>query len=234
MVIDILTGFPEILSGMVNRSIMRSALRSKLVDIWVHDLRHFTQDRHGKIDDAPYGGGAGMVLMAQPIFSCVDYLRSHRQLVPTLIYMSPQGEQFDQKAARELASHEWIVLLCGHYKDVDARVFERYDWREVSVGDFVVSGGEIPAALVADAVVRLVPGVLGDDESARSDSFESHVLDSPYFTKPPELLGLKVPDVLLSGDHAKIAEWRAAQRSLRTKTRRPDMLDRTADHSKKN
>lgn len=224
MIVDILTGFPEMFTGVVNSSIMRNALLSDALELWVHDLRHYTTDRHGKIDDTPYGGGAGMVLMAQPVFACLDAVRARRVGSPRLIFMSAQGERLTQRRARELAAAEWLILLCGHYKDVDARVFARDAWTELSIGDYVLSGGELPAAVLVDAVARLLPGVLGNDESAASDSFERGLLDTPHYTKPEEIAGLRVPGELLSGHHARIEEWRAAQRLQRTRERRPDLL----------
>lgn len=234
MIFDFLSGFPEILRGPLNESIISRALQEELIDIWVHDIRHYTADRHGKIDDMPYGGGAGMIMMAQPIIDCLDAVRGYRaekKKTPRLIFMSPQGKRLTQELVDELAGVEWLIILCGHYKDIDARVFERDQWEEISIGDFVVSGGELPGALLVDAIVRRLPGVLGDEESANSDSFANGDLDTPYYTKPEELLGMKVPDVLLSGHHAKIVEWRLAQRALRTSSRRPDLID--TDNKKK-
>jgi tRNA (guanine37-N1)-methyltransferase len=228
VIIDILTGFPELLSGPLNESIVSRALLEDKVEIWVHDLRHYTSDRHGKIDDIPYGGGAGMIMMAQPVFACLDAVTAHRAMPnvkPRLIFMSPQGKSLTQDKVDELSAGEWLIILCGHYKDFDARVFEREQWEEISIGDFVVSGGELPAALLVDAIVRRLPGVLGDEESANSDSFMRGDLDAPYYTKPEEISGMKVPEVLLSGHHAKIDEWRRAQREQRTRDKRPDLLN---------
>jgi len=226
VIIDILTGFPELLSGPLNESIVQRALLSDSVEIWVHHLRHYTTDRHGKIDDIPYGGGPGMILMAQPVFACLDAVTLQRAPLdsPRRVFLSPQGRPLTQALVDELAREAWLVLLCGHYKDVDARVFQRDAWEEISVGDFVVSGGELPAALLVDAVVRRIPGVIGDASSADSDSFAAGDLDAPYYTKPEEIAGLRVPDVLLSGHHARINEWRNEQRRARTTARRPDLL----------
>jgi tRNA (guanine37-N1)-methyltransferase len=225
MIIDILTGFPEVFSGLVNSSIIRNALQSDAAEIWVHNLRHYTSDRHGNIDDSPYGGGPGMVLMAQPVWAALDSLASARGLEPTRIYLTPQGTPLVQRRVRELVESEWLVLLCGHYKDVDARVFERDVWREVSIGDYVLSGGEIPAAALVDAIVRLLPEVISDPESAASDTFEDGLLDAPYYTRPEEVAGLRIPDSLLSGHHDRIRRWRMAQRIERTKARRPDLWE---------
>jgi tRNA (guanine37-N1)-methyltransferase len=223
MIIDILTGFPEVFSGLVNSSIVRGALVSGAVEIWAHDLRHFTDDPHGNIDDAPYGGGAGMVLRAQPVFAALDALAAWRGASPLRVFLTPQGEPLTQIRVRKLAATGRLILLCGHYKDVDARVFERDPWMEISVGDYVLSGGEIPAAALVDAVVRLLPGVISDPQSAGSDSFEDGLLDAPYYTRPEEIEGLRVPDPLLSGHHARILQWRLDQRMERTHRRRPDL-----------
>jgi tRNA (guanine37-N1)-methyltransferase len=223
MIIDILTGFPEMFTGFVNSSIIRNAMLAGAAEIWVHDLRHYTSDRHGNIDDAPYGGGAGMVLMAQPVWAVLDALSRKRAGEPLRIHLSPQGKTLTQDRVRDLTKEPWIVLLCGHYKDVDARVFERDPWTEISIGDYVLSGGELPAAVLVDAVVRLLPGAISDAESAATDSFEDGLLDAPYYTMPEEINGLRVPDVLLSGHHEKIRVWRDEQRQRRTQVRRPDL-----------
>lgn len=223
MIIDILTGFPEMFTGLVNSSIVRNAMLAGVADVWVHDLRHYTSDRHGNIDDAPYGGGAGMVMMAQPVWAALDALSRARAGTPLRIYLSPQGKTLTQSDTRDLAGHPWVVLLCGHYKDVDARVFERDSWTEISIGDYVLSGGELPAAVLVDAVVRLLPGAISDAQSAATDSFEDGLLDAPYYTMPEDIGGLRVPDVLLSGHHERVRAWREEQRKLRTQARRPDL-----------
>jgi tRNA (guanine37-N1)-methyltransferase len=223
MIIDILSGFPEVFTGLVNSSIPRNALMADALELWVHDLRHYTTDRHGKIDDTPYGGGAGMVLMAQPVFACLDAVRAMRAGTPQLLFMSAQGERLTQPLVRGLSGAGWLIVLCGHYKDVDARVFERDAWREISLGDYILSGGELPAAVLVDAIARLLPGVLGNEDSAAGDSFERGLLDAPYYTKPEEIAGLRVPEAMLSGHHGRIDEWRAAQRLARTRSRRPDL-----------
>ncbi|RPH93896.1 tRNA (guanosine(37)-N1)-methyltransferase TrmD [candidate division KSB1 bacterium] len=223
MIIDILTGFPEIFSGLVNSSILRGALLTDTAEIWVHNLRHFTDEPHGNIDDAPFGGGPGMVMMAQPVWSAMDFLIASRKKNPLRIYLTPQGIPLTQSKVRELAAVEWLILLCGHYKDVDARIFKRDEWLEISVGDYILSGGEIPAAMLVDAVTRLLPGAISDPASADSDSFEDGLLDAPYYTRPEEISGWRVPDMLLSGHHGNIRKWRFDQRLERTKIRRPDL-----------
>lgn len=223
MIIDILTGFPEYFAGTLNRSILRNALLADAAEIWVHNLRHYTADRHGNIDDAPFGGGAGMVMLAQPIWAALDMLTAERKRSATRIYLTPQGETLTQPRVHDLAKAEWLVLLCGHYKGVDARVFERDPWLELSIGDYVLSGGEPAAAVVVDAIVRQLPGVVGDPESAATDSFEDGLLDAPYYTRPESISGLTVPEVLLSGHHERIREWRQQQREARTQARRPDL-----------
>jgi tRNA (guanine37-N1)-methyltransferase len=230
MVIDILTCFPEVFCGLVNSSIVRGALVSGAVEIWAHDLRHFTDDPHGNIDDAPYGGGAGMVLRAQPVFAALKALTELRGGNPLRVFLTPQGEPLTQTRVHELADSDWLILLCGHYKDVDARVFARDKWVEISVGDYVLSGGEIPAATLVDAVVRLLPGVIGDPQSADSDSFEHGLLDAPYYTRPEEIEGLRVPDLLLSGHHERIRQWRLDQGLERTRLRRPDLWNQWRQH----
>jgi tRNA (guanine37-N1)-methyltransferase len=225
MIIDILTGFPEILSGAVNSSILRNALLSGVSEIWVHDLRHYTSDRHGKIDDSPYGGGPGMILSAQPVFSCLDKITDARKKTPLRIYMSPQGETLKQPLVEALCLQEWLVILCGHYKDVDARVFERDRWLEISLGDYIISGGELPAAVLVDAIIRLLPGSLGDEQSAKTDSFSDGLLDAPYYTKPEIIDGISVPEILISGHHKNIAVWRSEQKEKRTRERRPDLWE---------
>lgn len=232
MIIDILSGFPEVFPGLINNSILRNALAIDAVEIWVHNLRHFTADPHGNIDDKPYGGGAGMVLMVQPVWSALDMLLKIRRMKPLLIYLSPQGKHLSQSWIRELAAESWIVILCGHYKDVDARIFERDSWTEISLGDYILTGGEVAAAALTDAVVRLLPRVLHDPESAESDSFENGLLDCSYYTRPEEIQGFRVPDMLLSGHHEKIRSWRFLQQQQRTSQRRPDLWERWLDQQK--
>ena len=222
MRIDIITGFPKLLRSPLGESIIRQAKQKKLVHIRLHDLRKYAHDRHRTIDDTPYGGGAGMVLKPAPFFECVEALKIKR-IYDEIIYLTADGELFTQKTANELSLKRNLLLLCGHYKGVDNRVREKLVTREISVGNYVLTGGEIAAAVVVDAVVRLLPGVIGDGESLLDDSFQDGLLGSPSYTKPAEYRGMKVPAVLLSGNHKAITEWRQEQRILRTKTRRKSL-----------
>lgn len=192
------------------------------MDIYIHDLRKYSTDKHNKIDDYPYGGGAGMVLSAQPIFSCIEKLKNEREY-DEIIFTAPDGELFAQSNANELSIKENIIILCGHYKGVDQRVRDELITREFSIGDYVLSGGELPALVMTDALVRLLPGALGDSESALTDSFQEDLLEAPIYTRPSEFKGLRVPDILLSGDHKKIEKWRSDKAIERTRQRRPDL-----------
>ena len=222
--IDIVTGLPRILDSPFQESILKRAQEKGLVELVVHDLREYAHDRHRTIDDTPYGGGAGMVLKPEPIFECIETLRAGRSY-DDVIFLSADGGKFDQHTATELSLKQNLLLLCGHYKGVDHRVRERLVTREISVGDFVLTGGELAAAVIVDAVVRLIPGVLNDGESALTDSFQDGLLGSPQYTRPAEYRGMSVPDVLLSGDHRAIDRWRQEQREERTKRLRTDLFD---------
>lgn len=224
MRIDIVTGLPKLLESPLQESILRRAQEKKKVEIVVHDLRDYTHDKHKTIDDAPFGGGAGMILKPEPIFECVESLQAQRQY-DEVILLTPDGEVFNQQLANELSIKNNLLLICGHYKGVDERVREALVSREISIGDYVLTGGELAAAVLVDAIVRLVPGVLNDGESALSDSFQDGLLGSPQYTRPAEFKGMKVPDVLLSGNHADVEEWRRQQRLERTKLRRNDLLE---------
>lgn len=223
MRIDIVTGLPKLLESPLQESIIRRAQEKGIVEIVVHDLRDFTHDKHKTIDDAPYGGGAGMVLKPEPIFECVEALKAQRTYDEVLL-LTADGEVFDQKIANELSFKKNLMLIAGHYKGVDDRVRQMLVTREISIGDYVLTGGELAAAVVVDAVVRLVPGVLNDSESALDDSFQDGLLGAPQYTRPAEYRGLKVPDVLLSGNHQEVAKWRLEQQTARTKQRRKDLL----------
>ena len=223
MRIDIITVLPEMLEGFVNVSILARAQRKGLVDIHIHNLRDYTTDKHRRVDDYPFGGFAGMVMQCQPIDACISSLRAERPY-DEVIFTTPDGEQFDQKMANELSLKQNIIILCGHYKGIDYRIREHLITREVSIGDYVLTGGEIAAAAMADAITRLVPGVLSDEQSALSDSFQDNMLAAPVYTRPADYKGWKVPDVLLSGNDAKIKEWELNESMERTRRLRPDLL----------
>ena len=223
MRIDIISVLPEMLEGFVNSSILLRAQKRGLAEIHLHNLRDYTEDKHRRVDDYPFGGFAGMVMKCEPIDRCITALKAERHY-DEVIFTSPDGQQFDQPMANYLSCRENIIILCGHYKGVDYRIREHLITREVSMGDFVLTGGEIPAAAIADAVVRLIPGVIGDEQSALSDSFQDHLLAAPIYTRPADYKGWKVPDILLSGHEAKIKEWELDQSLTRTRRLRPDLL----------
>lgn len=224
MRIDILTVLPEMFDSIFGCSILKRAQDKGLAQLVVHNLRDYTNDRHRKVDDYPFGGEAGMVMKVQPIMDCIERLMSERHY-DEVIFTSPDGETFNQSMANTLSLKENIIILCGHYKGVDYRVREHLITKEISVGDYVLTGGELPAAVIADAVVRLIPGVIGDEQSALSDSFQDGLLAPPVYTRPAEYNGWRVPDILLSGHEAKIAEWRYEQALERTRRLRPDLLE---------
>ena len=224
MRIDVVTGFPRLIEAPLQESMLRRAQEKGIVEIVVHDLRDHATDRHRSIDDAPFGGGAGMILKPEPVFRCVEALKAGRRY-DEVIYLSADGERLCQKIANDLSLRSSLLLLCGHYKGIDERIRERLITREISIGDYVVTGGELPALVVIDAVVRLIPGVLHDGESLLGDSFQTELLDAPQYTRPAEFRDMKVPDVLLNGNHAEIAAWRLRQQELRTAQRRKDLLD---------
>ena len=225
MRIDVITAFPKILQEPLNESILKQACKRTGLQIHLQDLRTFATDKHRTVDDTPYGGGPGMVLKPEPLFAALETIFGSKQRTAgaRVIFPTPQGKLFSQEMAQEFSEAGHLVFICGHYKAVDQRVIDYWVTDEVSIGDFVLSGGEIPALLMIDAVVRLLPGVLGDIESARSDSFQNHLLDCPYYTRPEEFRGLSVPEVLISGHHQKIEQWRREQRIERTRERRPDL-----------
>lgn len=223
MRIDIVTGLPKILASPLQESIIRRAQEKNLVDIVVHDLREYAADKHRTIDDTPYGGGAGMILKPEPVFACVDALREQREY-DEVIYLTADGERLTQRMANELSLKANLLLLCGHYKGVDERIRQALVTREVSIGDYVLTGGELPALVLMDAIVRLIPGVVGDGESLLTDSFQTNMLDAPHYTRPAEFRGMSVPDVLLSGNHNEIATWREEQALKRTQERRNDLI----------
>ena len=222
MRIDIISAVPQLLDSPLRHSIVGNARESDLVEIHVHDLHEYSEDKHNKVDDYPYGGGAGMVLTPQPIFSCIDHLKNQRDY-DEIIFTAPDGVPFEQKNANRLSVSKNLMFLCGHYKGVDQRVRDRLITDEYSIGDYVLSGGELPTLVMVDAIVRLLPGALGDSESALTDSFQNDLLEGPVYTRPAEFKGMKVPDVLRSGDHQKVKEWRFEQSLERTKQVRPDI-----------
>ncbi|MCQ2167331.1 MAG: tRNA (guanosine(37)-N1)-methyltransferase TrmD [Bacteroidales bacterium] len=225
MRIDILTVVPELLESPLSHSIVGRAIKKGLVDIQVHNLRKYGLGPRRNVDDYSYGGDAGMVMMVEPVFRMIEELRSQRKY-DEVIYMSPDGERLNQSISNEMSMLDNIIIICGHYKGIDHRIREHLVTREISVGDYVVSGGEIPAALLADSLVRLIPGALTDETSALSDSFQDNLLSPPVYTRPVEFNGWRVPDVLLCGDPKKIREWQDEQSLERTKLLRPELLNK--------
>ena len=222
MKIDVLTLFPGMFPGPLDESIIKRACESGRLRLGIHDLRDFTHDRHRTVDDRPFGGGPGMLMKPEPLFEAVETLRGEKTRV---ILTSPAGRPFRQQIARELAAEEHLLLVCGSYEGFDERVRERLADDEISIGDYVLTNGALPAMVVIDAVVRLLPGVLGDDESSADESFSDRLLEYPQYTRPAEFRGMSVPEVLLSGDHAAIEQWRREQARERTAQRRPDLLE---------
>ena len=221
MIIEVLTLFPEMFPGPLSAGVTGRGLASGLVTLRVHNLRDYAHDRHRQVDDVPYGGGAGMVLKPEPIFEAV---RARTGTGPVIL-LTPQGEVVNQGLVRELAKHDDLYLICGRYEGVDERVAAHLVDREISIGDYVLTGGELPAMVLIDAISRLVTGVLGSEESPKDESFDQHLLEYPHYTRPPEFEGHPVPEVLRSGHHAEIERWRRAQAAERTRRRRPDLLD---------
>lgn len=221
--IDIISAVPQLLESPLKHSIVGNAQDDELVEIHIHHLRDYAENKHNKVDDYPYGGGAGMVLTPQPIFSCIKHLQSQREY-DQIIFTSPDGEPFEQESANRLSISKNLIFLCGHYKGVDQRVIDTLITKTYSIGDYVLSGGELPTLVMVDSIVRLLPGALGDSESALTDSFQNeHLLEGPVYTRPAEFEGMEVPKVLRSGDHQKVKEWRFEQSLERTKEVRPDI-----------
>jgi tRNA (guanine37-N1)-methyltransferase len=225
MKIDILTLFPNMFEGVFNESILKRAQEKNAVSINVINFRQFSDNKHQTVDDYPYGGGAGMVLKPQPIFDAVDHLKQKSVSNPRIILLCPQGERYTQKNAEELAQEEHLIFICGHYEGYDERIRQYLVTDEISIGDYVLTGGELAAMVITDSVVRLLPGVLGNEDSPVKDSFSSGLLEHPHYTRPAEFRGMKVPEVLLSGDHQRIEEWREKESLRRTFMRRPDLLN---------
>jgi len=224
MRIDIVTLFPSMFKGPFEESIIKRALQRNLLEIYLHNLRDFTTDPHRMVDDAPYGGGAGMVMKVEPIYKALNHIKEQLKGKVEVILLSPQGKVFNQDIAFKLAKEKNMILLCGHYEGVDERVREHLVDEELSTGDYVLSGGEIPAMVVVDAIVRLLPGAVGDERSVKEDSFSRGLLDYPQYTRPAEFMGWRVPEVLRSGNHQRINEWRRKKMLEKTLLRRPDLL----------
>lgn len=224
MRIDIITVLPELLESPLNASILKRAQEKGLVELVVHNLRDYSTNKQKSVDDYAFGGGAGMVMQIQPIADCIEKLKAERTY-DEIIYMTPDGETMKQGMVNTLSLKENLIILAGHYKGVDQRVRDLFITKEISIGDFVLTGGELPAAILADAIIRLIPGVISDETSALTDSFQDNLLAPPVYTRPEEYRGLKVPEILLSGDHKKIEAWREEEALKRTEERRPDLLD---------
>ena len=223
MRLDILTLFPNMMSMFFEESILKRAQKKGIVEVVFHDLHDYSLTRYGSVDDYPYGGGAGMVMAVEPLVNCIEGLTAQRTY-DEIIYTAPDGQMLSQPMANTLSLKNNLMLLCGHYKGVDERIREHFITLEISIGDYVLTGGELAAAVICDTVVRLIPGVIGDEQSALGDSFQDGLLAPPEYTRPPEFRGWRVPDILLSGNHAKIEQWRYEQSLQRTKERRPDLL----------
>ena len=224
MRIDIITILPELIKSPFEASILKRAINKGLVEIHFHNLRDYTTNKHKNVDDYQFGGGAGMVMMIEPIDRCISKLKSQRSY-HEIIYMTPDGQTLNQKMANQLSLKQNIIILCGHYKGVDQRVRDHFITKEISIGDYVLSGGELAAAVLCDSIIRLIPGVLSNETSALTDSFQDNLLSHPIYTRPSDYKGIKVPDILLSGNTPKIEKWREEQAYLHTKTKRPDLLD---------
>ncbi len=224
MRIDIITVLPEMVEPSLNCSILKRAQNKGLAQLVVHDLRDYTLDKHRRVDDYPFGGEAGMVMQIEPVDRCISELKSQRNY-DDVIFMTPDGEQFTQKMANKMSMSENLIILCGHYKGIDYRIREHLITKEITIGDYVLTGGELPAVIVTDAIVRLIPGAIGDEQSALSDSFQDNLLAPPIYTRPAEYKSWRVPDILLSGHEAKIDEWRYNMSLERTRQLRPDLLD---------
>jgi tRNA (guanine37-N1)-methyltransferase len=223
MRIDIITVLPEMIEGFFNYSIMKRAQIKGLVEIFIHNLRDYTEDKYRRVDDYPFGGFAGMVMKIEPVERCINILKAEREY-DEIIFTTPDGEQFTQATANTLSLSKNLIILCGHFKGIDYRIREYFITKEISIGDYVLTGGELAAAVMTDAIVRIVPGVISDGQSALSDSFQDDLLAAPVYTRPANYKGWKVPDVLLSGHEAKIKEWEMQQSLERTKKLRPDLL----------
>jgi tRNA (guanine37-N1)-methyltransferase len=235
MRVDVITAFPPLFQGPLSESILKRAQEGGYAEIVVHDLRAHAHDKHRTLDDSPYGGGAGMILKPEPLFECIEMLMAERKY-DQVILTTPAGRVYDQNLCKRLSMHDNMIIICGHYKGVDQRVIDALVTMEISIGDYVLTGGELAAAVIIDSVVRLIPGVIGDGESLLNDSFMEGELDSPYYTRPPDFRGMVVPEPLLSGDHKRVSEWRSQAARALTRERRPDLLEGLEDdtaHEKK-
>ncbi len=224
MRLDIITLFPNMLSSFFEESILKRAQNKQLVEVYFHDLHEYSQNNYGSVDDYAYGGGAGMVIGIEPVVLCIERLQQERAY-DEIIYTAPDGELFNQSKSNQLSLKQNLMILCGHYKGIDERIREHFITLELSIGNYVLTGGELAAAVISDAIIRLIPGVLTNETSALSDSFQNNVLSPPVYTRPVDFRGWKVPDILLSGNHAKIDQWRYDQSLERTRQRRPNLLD---------
>jgi len=222
--LDIITCQPELLKSPLNHSILKIAQDKNLIEIKIHNLRDFSENKHKKVDDYAFGGGGGMVLKIEPIYKCLEFIKKQNE-VDEVIYMSPDGEKLNQKMSNELSLKKNLVIICGHYKGIDERIRENLITREISIGDYVLTGGELPAVILVDSIIRLIPGVVSNESAALSDSFQDNLLGHPNYTRPSEFNGWKVPEVLLSGDQKEIDEWRMKKSYEKTKKERPDLLD---------
>ena len=231
MIFDIMTLFPDLVKTVLGESVIGRAQKSGALEINCHNIRDFSKDKHRRVDDTPYGGGKGMLMMAPPIYDCYEHIcESHSsEINRRVIYMSPRGAIFNQKKAEELSKYDNLIILCGHYEGVDQRIIDEIVDEEISIGNFVLTGGEIPACIVVDAVARLVDGVLSDPECHEKESISSGLLEYPQYTRPFEFHGVQVPEILISGNHAKIDEWRQSQALAATQKKRPDLLENKAD-----
>ena len=231
MIFDIMTLFPELVEYVLGESVIGRAQKSGAIEITTHNIRDYSEDKHRRVDDTPYGGGKGMLMMAPPIYNCYEHIMEMRKETKKrsrVIYMSPAGAVFDQKKAEELSEYDHLVILCGHYEGVDQRIIDEIVDEEISIGDFVLTGGEIPACLVVDAVARLKEGVLSDPECYKNESISSGLLEYPQYTRPYEFHGVKVPDVLISGHHENVDKWRREQAHILTRQKRPDIIEKFA------
>ena len=226
MKIDIMTLFPEMIKSVLGESITGRALQKNLFELNAINIRDFTLDKHNRVDDAPYGGGSGMVMSAQPVYDCYMSLIKDSKIMPKTIYLTPHGKTFNQQMAKELSKEEHLIFLCGHYEGIDQRVIDIIEPMEVSLGDFVLTGGELAVLPICDSILRLVPGVLGNENSMVEESFENNLLEYPQYTRPEAFMGRRVPDVLLSGHHKNIEKWRHEQSVKITELKRPDLLNK--------